>query len=280
MSCKLIAFDLDGTMLDDEKRLPDENRRALERAAELGIVLVPATGRIHNSIPPALRELPVRYCICVNGAQVVDTNEDLTLYSADIPAERAIELAELMDGLPVIYDCYQDDWGWMSRTMYEKIDEYVSGSAIAKLTRDTRTPVDDLKATLRERGRPVQKMQMHFKDPAVRLHWLAALPELLPDIAVTSSISSNIELNAASANKGDALLALCAALDIAPEETLAFGDGTNDISMLRAAGIGVAMGNAVPEVKAAADMLTGSNNSAGVAQAMLRLIPEIGGAHE
>lgn len=280
MSCKLIAFDLDGTMLDDEKRLPDENRRALERAAELGIVLVPATGRIHNSIPPALRELPVRYCICVNGAQVIDTNEDLTLYSADIPAERAIELVELMDGLPVIYDCYQDDWGWMSRTMYEKIDEYVSGSAIAKLTRDTRTPVDDLKATLRERGRPVQKMQMHFKDTAVRLHWLAALPELLPDIAVTSSISSNIELNAASANKGDALLALCAALGIAPEETLAFGDGTNDISMLRAAGIGVAMGNAVPEVKAAADMLTGSNNSAGVAQAMLRLIPEIGGAHE
>ena len=273
MKYKLAAFDLDGTLLDDAKRLPEQNLRALERAAEKGIELVPATGRILGGIPDFLRDLPsIRYCICINGASVIDARENRVLYAADIPAGRAVELAELMDGIPAIYDCYQDGWGWMSRAMYEKIDEYVYGAAAAKMTRDTRTPVDDLKALLRERGRPVQKMQMHFKDPAARLHWLEVLPGMLPDIAVTSSIRSNIELNAADANKGQALRALCAALGISPEETVAFGDGTNDISMLRAAGVGVAMANAAPEVIVAADTVTGDNNSAGVAQTLLKLI--------
>lgn len=281
MKYKIIAFDLDGTLLDDEKNIPPENLDAMKRAAELGIILAPATGRIYNGIPATLRELPfIRYCICMNGAWVGDVREKRTLYSAEIPAKRAVELLRFMDGLPVIYDCYQDDWGWMSRSMYEKVYEYVSDKKVAELTQRTRNQVDDLKALLLERGRPVQKMQMHFKDHAARLEWLEKLPKLWPDISVTSSIASNIELNAAAANKGEALLALCSALKVAPEDSIAFGDGTNDISMLRAAGVGVAMENAEPEVKAAADMLTGNNNAAGVAQAIRRLVPEIGGDND
>ena len=184
-----------------------------------------------------------------------------------------------MDGLPVIYDCYQDDWGWMSGSMYAKIDEYISDPGVALLTKKTRTAVDDLKATLRERGTPVQKMQMHFSDPAQRLHWLAELPALWPDISVTSSISSNIELNSLEANKGAALKQLCGLLGVGLEETLAFGDGSNDLTMLSAAGTGAAMLNASDKVKAAADIVTeADNNCAGVAQTVYRLMPEIGGA--
>lgn len=139
--------------------------------------------------------------------------------------------------------------------------------------------MDDLKATLRERGTPVQKMQMHFSDPAQRLHWLAGLPALWPDISVTSSISSNIELNSLDANKGAALKQLCGLLGVGLEETLAFGDGSNDLTMLSAAGTGAAMLNASDKVKAAADIVTeADNNCAGVAQTVYRLMPEIGGA--
>ena len=153
MKYKIIAFDLDGTLLNDVKEIPDENLRMLHRAAECGVQLVPATGRIYPGLPEQLRALPfVRYCICVNGAQVYDAWEKKAICRAEIPAARAIELAEFMDGLPVIYDCYQDDWGWMSGSMYAKIDEYISDPGVALLTKKTRTAVDDLKATLRNAG--------------------------------------------------------------------------------------------------------------------------------
>ena len=74
------------------------------------------------------------------------------------------------------------------------------------------------------------------------------------------------------ANKGKAMLALAGDLGIDPEETLAFGDGSNDSSMLRAAGWGVAMANSTPDVKAAADEVTASNNEAGVAKVLRRIL--------
>ena len=168
----------------------------MKRAAELGIILVPATGRIYNGIPAALCELPfIRYCICMNGAWVGDVREKRTLYSAEIPAKRAVELLRFMDGLPVIYDCYQDDWGWMSRSMYEKVYEYVSDKKVAELTQRTRNQVDDLKALLLERGRPVQKMQMHFKDHAARLEWRSApRSRSRPGIASPSATGQTISV--------------------------------------------------------------------------------------
>ena len=82
---------------------------------------------------------------------------------------------------------------------------------------------------------------------------------------MTSSVPFNIEINSARATKGRALESLCALLGIDPADTLAFGDGTNDVSLLRAAGCGVAMANASAEVRAAADRVTLSNNESGVA---------------
>ena len=102
---RLIAFDLDGTLLDDQKRLPPENLRAMELAASRGIVLVPATGRIARAIPAFLRELPwYRYAIVCNGAAVWDAKEQRFLHHADIPAELALRCCEYMDTLPVLYE--------------------------------------------------------------------------------------------------------------------------------------------------------------------------------
>ena len=89
---------------------------------------------------------------------------------------------------------------------------------------------------------------------------------------MTTSIPTNIEINSMGANKGAALRGLCAYLGIDPADTAAFGDGSNDIPMLREAGVGVAMANAEPEVKAAADVVTDSNNDAGVAKMIRKLI--------
>ena len=88
---KLIALDLDGTLLNSEKKLSARNYAALERAAALGIQIVPCTGRLLCALPEAVRGLPfLHYAICVNGAQVVDAETGRTRCRADIPHERGM----------------------------------------------------------------------------------------------------------------------------------------------------------------------------------------------
>ena len=132
----------------------------------------------------------------------------------------------------------------------------------------------DLKATLREHGEPLQKIQFYFKpeDNALRLETIAHFSEFFPEICATTSVSNNVELNSVRAGKGNGLLALCEVLGIAPADCLSFGDGTNDISLLRAAGRGVAMANAGEDVKAAADAVCESNEDCGVAREIARVL--------
>ena len=272
----LLAFDLDGTLLDDDKGIPPENLQALEAAADRDFVLVPATGRMVPGIPANVRALPFcRYYIVSNGAGVYDAAEDRLLLRADIPAELALRCCEHMDTLPVIYDCYQGDSGYMTRSMYDNCEDYFPFEphmyAMVKLLR---RPVEELKAFLRRKGEPVQKMQMFFRprDLALRARELERFPALFPELSATTSVSNNIEINSARAGKGKAILALAELLGIPPEDTVAFGDGTNDCEMLRMAGLGVAMANADPAVKALADEITDTNNAAGVARVIRRLL--------
>ena len=128
----------------------------------------------------------------------------------------------------------------------------------------------DLRAFLREQGRPLQKLQMFFKDMDRRAVELERLPKLFPDLAVTSSIVNNIEINAKNANKGQALRFLCRYLGLDVSQSMSFGDGTNDLSMIEAAGVGVAMQNSDPLLFPAADYITDTNDNDGVAKAILK----------
>ena len=270
---RLIALDLDGTLLDAEKRLPPENAAALARAAAEGIEIVPATGRFYRGVPQLVRDLPfVNYFITVNGAQVYDVARGKTLCGSEIPWERAVAVMERLDGLPVIYDCYQDGWGWMTRSFYDQAEIYAANAHSLDMILHLRTPVPELKACLRERARGVQKIQIFFRDMDLRARMLESLPREFPDLVVTTSIVNNIELNSREATKGVALKKLAAHLGVPMEDTMAFGDDRNDIPMLLSAGIGVAMGNAEEEVKRAAGYITDDCGVGGVAHAMYRFI--------
>lgn len=273
MPVKLIAFDLDGTLLDRQKNIPEANLQALKAAAEAGALLVPATGRIYTGIPELIRTLPgARYFITINGAYAYDAAEDRNLYSSELSVDTCLRLIDYMDRLPVIYDCYQDNWGYITRSMFQRAGDFIPDPGIMKMMRELRTPVDNLSETLRQKGRPVQKMQMHFQDLAERDRQLKLVAERFPETAVSSSLPWNIEINSAGATKGRALKALCQALGIDLRDTLAFGDGTNDLDMIRTAGIGIAMGNGAEEVKAAADWVAPNNDDAGVAAGIYRFL--------
>ena len=266
---KLIALDLDGTLLDPEKNLTRESYAALERAANEGILIVPTTGRFYPAMPESIRALPfVRYVIAVNGARVVDTKTGEILYQAEIPADEAVEIMTYLDTLPVIYDCFMNDAAYMSRELWDRIPDFAPDRHYYKMLRELRQPVDDLKAFLREGDFSIQKTQFFFRDMALRRRLLSELPARFPRHTVTSSVVNNIEITHKNANKGKALAALADRLGLGIAETIAFGDDLNDVPMLETAGLGIAMANAGPEAKAAADRLTLSNAENGVAAAL------------
>ena len=276
MPVKMIAFDLDGTLFDDRKQLPQENIAALRAAGDAGILLVPATGRILQGLPDQLLQLGLfRYFIFANGASVYDLDTETQLFSACIPPELAVRICEHMDTLPVLYDCYRREWGYMTQWMYEAAPDFFAlEPEILKLVRRLRKPVPELKENIREVDVPLEKLQMYFRPEqmAERERQLFELPRLFPEIAATSSLKNNIEINSIKAGKGRALLELCAQLGIAPEDTVAFGDGLNDADMLEAAGYGAAMENAADAVKQKADAVIENNNDAGVGKEIFRLL--------
>lgn len=266
---RIIALDLDGTLLDSDKNLSEPNRAALAAAAAKGVLVVPTTGRFFGMMPDAVRDLPfVRYAITVNGAQVYDRETDTALVREELPLEQALAIMRYLDGFDVIYDCYQDNWGRMTRAMQEKAAEYAQCPHYTKMIREFRKPYPDLKAYLAEQDRDVQKIMLFARDPSVRDAIAAELPTRFDGLAISSSTFNNLEINAASAHKGRALERFAAHFGWTLANCMAFGDGLNDLSMVRMAGVGVAMANAAPEVLSAADYVTRSNDEDGVAAAL------------
>ena len=150
---RIIALDLDGTLLDSDKNLPAANRAALERAAEAGIHIVPTTGRFFGMMPQAVRDLPfVRYAITINGAQVYDRETDSAIVRDEIPLATALEVMEILDGCDVVYDCYRGNWGWMTASHQDRAEAYATNVHYLKMVREFRNPVPDLKTHLRSTG--------------------------------------------------------------------------------------------------------------------------------
>ena len=269
----IIALDLDGTLLTSEKILTPENEAALRRAAEEGIEIVPATGRFYRGMPECIRDLPyVHYAITINGAEVTDVRRKTALVRAELPTDLAIAVMEELDKLPVIYDCYADGWGYMTRALYEKAEIYAPTKHNLDMILNLRTPVPELKAYLLETGIGVQKIQAFFLDQELRMRTMEELAKRFPDTAVATSIVNNIEINSRDAQKGSALRKLAEAIGVDPADTMAFGDDLNDLSMIEAAGTGVAMANAVPRVRESAAYIAPSCDENGVAAALEELI--------
>lgn len=267
MEIKLIALDLDGTLLNSKKQASERTLNALRAAAAQGIHIVPTTGRMFGAMPKEVLACEfIRYGICMNGGQIYDSKEDRVLHRDEIPLELAMRVYDYLDEISEVYDCYVNNSAVMGRAFWEQLDQILAGKPLdLAYSKGIRTPVEDFRGYLRKLGMDLQKMQVFMADVSGRPAIMETLRTRFPELAVTYSLPYNIEMNTATATKGAALRILCDHLGIPVAQAAAFGDGTNDISMLEAAGVGVAMANAVPEAKAAANHETVSNDEDGVA---------------
>ena len=270
---KLIALDLDATLLDSQKKISPRNLAALERARQMGILVVPVTGRPAQGLPQAVLDLPgLRYAVTSNGATIRDWEEDCFLLEKHLTAEAALEVLDTCWDFDMIREVFRDGVGYLTRADYEILRDRYAGTPMWEYVMGTRQVLPgSLEDFLREDTRPVE--ELFFLTGSIQeKETLRERLSALPGIGFADPFPNDLEVMAGGIDKGEAFLWLLNHLGIAPSETLAMGDGGSDIPLLRAAGIGIAMANALDYVKEAADDVTASCDEDGVALALEKYI--------
>ncbi|MBR5235903.1 MAG: HAD family phosphatase [Clostridia bacterium] len=262
---KLIAFDMDYTLLRTNGELSKETEEVLRKAHEQGIYTVPVTGRCKRELEPFLPRLFAHYIVSVNGALVQDVFEDEILYHETANQELMLKMIKKGLDLGLYVEVYSGD-AYTDPYCYEHMEELGMPPEQVPLFQATRIVVPDIVEVMEKKG-DIDKLHMIFKsvtDKKNRQHVFLGHPEF----SYTAAFINNLELCSNKVNKASGLVALAQHLGIDKDEVMAIGDGANDACMLRWAGLGVAVKNAVPEAKEAADRLTLSNDEDGVAAAI------------
>lgn len=265
---RLIALDMDGTLVNSMKKVAPEELEALSQALSQGIHVVAASGRTQHTLPAELLAIDeLRYIISCNGAKVMDRHSGRAVYRRNICQSNMLKIMERAKSCRCVRELALDD------SLYAREDDEDELTFLPPhqhdFLRSARTLADDLESMMHEAKDGAEKILIFFHRSdelqAFRL-WLEGNFSL----CVTSSLNTNLEINALGVSKGSALCALAEHLGIPMEQVMACGDSENDIEMLKAAGLGVAMANSTPEALAAADALTLSNDEHGVAAAIRR----------
>lgn len=265
---KMIGLDLDGTLLNTKKELTDHTRRVLAEAINAGILVLMATGRPFTGIPEELRTFPgIHYALTSNGARVLDTDHNKILIEQLLPMESAKKALRIFEKYDTLSEIYFDGQGYADAAKLDNVGKYHHDPNMWNYVRTTRIAVPDIWDVIAKENRNMDKVQALFANMDERAAARKELSEL-KELELVGSLSYNIEINAAGVNKGTALVALGEMLGIPRESIMACGDGDNDVHLLREVGFGVAMANAQPQVKEAADYITASNDEDGVARAI------------
>lgn len=270
---KMIGLDLDGTLLDSNKVFTEYSRQVIGEAIRQGVIVLPATGRPVSGVPKEIMELPgIRYALTANGARVLDMQENKVLYERLMCYEDGKRLLEIFRKYDVFLEAYFDGVGYAEEKKLKQIDRYMLVGPMARYLASTRRSVEDIYEFFCRECRPTDKIQAIFANLDEKEVALAEAREKVPGVEYTGALFNNIEVNGRGARKGIALIRLGELLGISREEIMACGDGLNDVEMIREAGFGVAMANAMDQVKQVADYVTLSNDEDGVAKAIEKYV--------
>ena len=267
MKYKLIAMDLDGTLNNDQKVITEKTKAALMAAQKAGIRLALASAR---PSPGLFKERDVLrlqdhkgVLMSYNGGRIVDAETGKVLFETSMDLEETKQVLRQLEHLPVtpilddgVQFYVEDKNGY--KVDYECKNNNMVCTEVGNLADFlTFAPIKILMS--------VQPEALH----SVQQQIAAFLPESL---TVVQTAAFYLEVIPKVINKGQGIRDICKVLGIEPAEVISFGDAQNDIPMLQTAGMGVAMGNAAEDVKAAANMVTLSNNEDGIAAALEKLL--------
>ncbi|MGG3844344.1 Cof-type HAD-IIB family hydrolase [Aeribacillus composti] len=282
---KLVAIDLDGTLLSSNLSISEENHTAIREAQNEGNIIMICSGRAPESIRELLDEYDLACPFAASNGTVVVIEGEKPKYIS-MNKQNMLEVAEILESYGVPYKLYTNDGIWMPEDWSAKVRSALqSNPELAKclLESEYKQFIEQPKRTDNNRyfrhiqdvinrgDLSVQKFFILQFNQHTRKEIMEQL-ENIAGIAVTTSGDYNIEIMDEKGNKGYGLKAVAKHYNIPLEQTIAIGDNFNDVPMLEAAGLSVAMGNAEPEVKEMCDIVTRTNDEHGVAHAIRQFV--------
>lgn len=266
---KLIATDLDGTLVTDDKNLTDRTIENVKKALKKNVKIMISSARAFYRIERYLNELDLRrenqYTICFNGAMIVENITGKVLYSKNLDKHEVNELISLGKQLNVPIMLYSK-----SAHRAEAIPEVIQKN---KNSKGMNLKIENFNKIDFDKGENYIYKIVFMDKPEKIIGVRKNIPkEIIEKYEVTSSVPEYIEFVKKGIKKSEAIKFIMDKCKIKQEEVIAIGDGENDIEMLRFAGLGVAMGNADDYVKENADYITSSNHDDGVGKVIERFI--------
>lgn len=269
MSIRLIATDVDGTLLNSKTELTPATMEALRDADAHGIQIVIATGRLLTEFTELAEQLSMmRYTVTCTGAQVLDLKTGKDVYRCALTADQMRHLYAILSPLDALFQVFSDhDHRIHNDAAYVARAEQFCGVELARMMRSHHVTEPNLSEFIANYQGITNKVHLFFADPAEKAKAIALLKDEPFDIM--DSMPNDLEIMPRGVDKAVGLSHLAAHLGLDRSQIMAMGDGGNDAAMLRYAGLGVAMKNASDEAKAAADqVLAYTNDEDGVARAI------------
>lgn len=259
---KLIVSDLDETLLNDKHEVCKKNIEAIKKASALGVKFVPSTGRGYLSIRKILKDLELynkekEYVISFNGGAITENKNNKMLNFNPMPFDKANELFQFGSAKDVCIHIYTAETVYVYNLNENEKNRFVNQKG--SYTEVKESSIEFLRNT------PIAKVTYQNIDNIYLMN-LAHEMKSLTDGSINVSYASNryLDLTKIGIDKGNGMLVLANLLGIKKEEIIAVGDNYNDMSMLNAAGLSVAAGNAVEDVKKVCGYICKNDNNEGV----------------
>lgn len=266
----LIAFDMDGTLLDSSHQITTDSLDAIDAAVNAGKTVILSTGRSLselNDYRQALRN--VRYFICESGALLVDASNDRILHTEQIEPSAVREIIHIASPEAAMIYIASNGRNLATRSYVMRMADFCIGQ-YQDIFLKTGILVDDIVELYNKEAFPIEKLNLFSATPELREYFMQALSHLPLEMACAEETS--LELSPKNVSKGSGLIKLCEYLSVPVERTIAVGDSDNDIAILRTAGLSVAMGNARPHIKEISNVVVADHNHGGCAEAIYQYL--------
>ena len=262
---RLIAVDMDGTLLMSDKGLHPDTPRDIAYAASRGIHVVYCTGRDISELGPYTEQLPdMRYGICASGSIVYDFQTGKNVYRCGIPQDTIVQTIRLVGEKTGMVHFLGDGMSIVCREQMEHMEDYHMG-IYKDLYRRVATPVESMLAEARNHA-SIAKMNIYFCSEEEREKAFAKVRHL--PLSFARAEKTSLEMTAPGVSKALGLQKLAEYLGIPMDQTAGIGDSDNDRAMLCATGTAIAMGNAQREIIELCDLVTEDNDHNGAGRAI------------
>ncbi len=256
---QIVAVDLDGTLLDSQRNLSQENDRAIRQLTKMGVQVVAASGRALTEVDPRIHAHPdIRYIISSAGALVYDKHTG-NKHTCLIDVAKTRQILDILADYDVTFCFHYDGDAYMDAAdMQDRLRRYEMTEYMRDFLLSVDIPTENMFDFCQD-NKAAEMFVVFFQDASQQAECKRRV-DALGGVLTASSEPKNLEIAPADAGKGPALLNLARRLGVDQSATIAVGDSLNDYTMIRDAGLSLVVSNGFPELKAMADQVICSND--------------------